>query len=78
MITMNDKVSIEMTLTQATLLRSLLFTTAYELKKSEPRTSQMLSEFEALIQKQLNKLDFSENEKLVDRINAKTEKEAKE
>lgn len=78
MITMNDIISIKMTLTQAILLRSLLYTTAYDLKESEPRTSQMLSEFEALIQKQLNKLDFSENEKLVDRINAKIEKEAKE
>lgn len=75
---MNDIINIKMTLTQATLLRSLLYTTAYDLKESDPKTSQMLSDYEALIQKQLNKLDFSENEKLVDRINAKIAKEAKE
>lgn len=75
---MNDIINIKMTLTKATLLRSLLYTTAYELKESYPKTSQMLSDYEALIQKQLNELDFSENEKLVDRINAKIAKEAKE
>lgn len=75
---MNDIINIKMTLTQATLLRSLLYTTAYDLKESDPKTSQMLSDYEALIQKQLNKLDFSENEKLVDRINANIAKEAKQ
>lgn len=75
---MNDIINIKMTLTQATLLRSLLYTTAYDLKESDPKTSQMLSDYEALIQKQLNKLDFSENEKLVDRINAKIVNEANE
>lgn len=75
---MNDIINIKMTLTQATLLRSLLYTTAYDLKESDPKTSQMLSDYEALIQKQLNKLDFSENEKLVDRINAKIAKKANE
>lgn len=75
---MNDIINIKMTLTQATLLRSLLYTTAYDLKESDPKTSQRLSDYEALIQKQLNKLDFSENEKLVDRINAKIAKEANE
>lgn len=75
---MNDIINIKMTLTQATLLRSLLYTTAYDLKESDPKTSQMLSDYEVLIQKQLNKLDFSENEKLVDRINANIAKEAKE
>lgn len=75
---MNDIINIKMTLTQATLLRSLLYTTAYDLKESDPKTSQMLSDYETLIQKQLNKLDFSENEKLVDRINANIAKEAKQ
>lgn len=75
---MNDIINIKMTLAQATLLRSLLHTTAYDLKESDPKTSQMLSDNEALIQKQLIKLDFSENEKLVDRINAKTAKEVNE
>lgn len=75
---MNDIINIKMTLTQVTLLRSLLYTTAYDLKESDPKTSQMLSDYEVLIQKQLNKLDFSENEKLVDRINAKIAKEANE
>lgn len=75
---MNDIINIKMTLTQATLLRSLLYTMAYDLKESDPKTSQMLSDYEVLIQKQLNKLDFSENEKLVDRINANIAKEAKE
>ena len=78
MITMNDVISIKMPLIKATLLRSLLFSTALELKESDPQTSKMLSDFESLIQSQLEQLDFSENEKLVDEINAKIAKEADE
>lgn len=76
MVTMNDVISIKMTLTKATLLRSLLYTTAYELKESDPQTSKMLSDYEKLIQDQLDKLDFTENERLVDEINSKIAKES--
>lgn len=76
MITMNDIISIKMTLTKAHLLRSLLYTTSFDLKESDPQTSKMLSKFEKLIKDQLDKLDFSENERLVDEINKKIAKES--
>ena len=76
MITMNDVISIKMTLTKATLLRSLLYTTSYDLKESDPQTSKMLSDYEKMIHDQLDKLDFSENERLVDEINKKIAKES--
>lgn len=78
MISMNDIVSIKMTLTKATILRSVLFTAAYDLREIDPEESKRLSEFEKLIQSQLDQLDFSENEKLVDDINTKIAKEANE
>lgn len=76
MITMNDVISIKMSLTKAYLLCSLLYTTSFDLKESDPQTSKMLSKFEKLIQDQLDKLDFSENERLVDEINKKIAKES--
>lgn len=76
MIKLDDVITIKMTLIKANLLRSVLFSTALELRESDPQTSKILSDFESLIQSQLDKLDFSENEKLVDEINAEIAREA--
>lgn len=78
MITMNDIISIKLTFLQAQFLRSQLSVRAYDTKESQPSISKLLSKIEGLIQKQLDELDYSENEKLVDRINAKIAKEANE
>ena len=78
MITMNDIISIKLTFLQAQFLCSQLSVNAFDTKESQPSVSKLLSKIEGLIQKQLDELDYSENEKLVDRINAKRAKEANE
>ena len=78
MTTMNDIVSIKMTLTQAHLLASVLGTAAYDVKDIDKDESERLKKFEKMVKDQIAKLDYSENEKLVDETNAKIAKEADE
>ena len=78
MTTMNDIVSIKMTLTQAHLLASVLGTVAYDVKDIDKDESERLKKFEKMVKDQIAKLDYSENEKLVDETNAKIAKEADE
>ena len=78
MTTMNDIVSIKMTLTQAHLLASVLGTAAYDVKNIDKDESVRLKKFEKMVKDQIAKLDYSENEKLVDETNAKIAKEANE
>lgn len=78
MTTMNDIVSIKMTLTQAHLLASVLGTAAYDVKDIDKDESERLKKFEKMVKDQITKLDYSENEKLVDETNAKIAKEANE
>ena len=75
---MNDIVSIKMTLTQAHLLASVLGTAAYDVKDIDKDESERLKKFEKKVKDQIAKLDYSENEKLVDETNAKIAKEADE
>ena len=78
MTTMNDIVSIKMTLTQAHLLASVLGTAAYDVNDIDKDESERLKKFEKMVKDQIAKLDYSENEKLVDETNAKIAKEADE
>ena len=78
MTTMNDIVSIKMTLTQAHLLASVLGTASYDVKDIDKDESERLKKFEKMVKDQIAKLDYSENEKLVDETNAKIAKEADE
>jgi hypothetical protein len=78
MVTMNDTVSIKMTLTQAHLLASVLSTASYDVKDIDKEESERLKMFEQMVKSQIAKLDYSENEKLVDETNAKIAKEADE
>ena len=78
MTTMNDTVSIKMTLTQAHLLASVLSTASYDVKDIDKEESERLKTFEQMVKSQIAKLDYSENEKLVDETNAKIAKEADE
>jgi hypothetical protein len=78
MVTMNDTVSIKMTLTQAHLLASVLSTASYDVKDIYKEESERLKMFEQMVKSQIAKLDYSENEKLVDETNAKIAKEADE
>lgn len=70
MIQFNDTIEIKMPLVKANLLCSALHLAAIELKDKDSQTSENLSQFRELILNQLNQLDFSENEELVDQINA--------
>lgn len=78
MITMNDTVSIKMTLTQAHMLASVLSTAAYDVKDIDNAESERLKTFEKMVKDQIAQLDYSENEKLVDETNERTAKEANE
>jgi len=78
MITMNDTVSIKMTLTQAHLLASVLGTAAYDVKDIDKDESERLKMFENMVKIQISKLDYSDNEKQVDETNAKIAQEASE
>lgn len=75
---MNDTVSIKMTLTQAHLLASVLETVAYDIKDIDKDESERLKMFEEMVKSQISKLDYSDNEKLVDETNAKIAQEASE
>lgn len=75
---MNDTVSIKMTLTQAYLLASVLGTAAYDIKDIDKDESERLKMFEEMVKSQISKLDYSDNEKLVDETNAKIAQEASE
>ena len=78
MTTMNDIVSIKMTLTQAHLLASVLGTAAYDVKDIDKDESERLKKCEKMVKDQIAKVDYSENEKLVDDTNTKIAKEADE
>lgn len=78
MTTMNDIVSVKMTLTQAHLLASVLGTAAYDVKDIDKDESERLKKFEKMVKDQIAKLGYSENEKLVDETNAKIAQEANE
>lgn len=70
MISMNDKIKIEMTLTRWHVLRSSLIIRAYHAEKEGDENGKRIAlGLVADIDKQLKSLDFSENEKLVDDIN---------
>lgn len=76
MISMNDTVSIKMTLTQAHLLASVLSTASYDVKDIDKEESERLKKFGQMVKGQLDKLDYSENERLVDKANDIIAKEA--
>ena len=78
MITMNDNISIGMTLTKAHLYLSSLKIAAYELRESDPETAKHLTALQTLIQQHLDRLDYSENEKQVDEHNAQIAEKANE
>lgn len=70
MISMNDKIKIEMTLTRWHVLRSALVIRAYDAgNEGDENGKRITLGLVADIDKQLQSLDFSENEKLVDDIN---------
>lgn len=73
---MNDTVSIQMTLTEAHLLASVLCTAAYDVKDIDAAESERLKKFERMVKDQIDRLDYSENERLVDETNAKIAAEA--
>lgn len=73
---MNDTVSIKMTLTQAHLLASVLSTASYDVKDIDKEESERLKKFGQMVKGQLDKLDYSENERLVDKANDIIAKEA--
>lgn len=75
-ITMNDTVEIKLTLTQAHLLRSVLYTASYDLRKINERESELLDRFERIITKQILSIDDSENEKIARNIRERFAKEA--
>ena len=58
MITMNDTVSIKMTLTQAHLLASVLSTAAYDVKDIDKDESERLKKFEKMVKDQIAELDY--------------------
>lgn len=78
MITMNDTVSIKMTLTQAHLLASVLSTAAYDVKDIDKDESERLKKFEKMVKDQIAELDYSENEKQVSENNERIAKVANE
>ena len=71
---MNSVINVEMTVMEATLFRSTCKIAAYELKDSDPLSAKQLVLLGEKIQTTLNNQDYSENEQLVDEINAKIAK----
>lgn len=74
MITMNSTISIKMTLTEAHLLRSHLFIEKFESKTDTGK--EVIEKLLNRVENSLNNLSFEENEKIVDEINDKTERES--
>ena len=72
---MNSVINVPMTVMEATLLKSSCYIAAYELKDNDPLTAEQLTKLVNKINSILLKMDTSENEKLVDDINAKIAKE---
>lgn len=70
MTTMNDIVSIKMTLTQAHQLASVLRTAAYDVKDIDNDESERLIKFSSMVREQITNLDYSDNDEQVDDINA--------
>jgi hypothetical protein len=60
------------------LLASVLGTAAYDVKDIDKDESERLKMFEKMVKNQISKLDYSDNEKLVDETNAKIAQEASE